>query len=166
MSVSVHYNSPIYGQDNSIKIVNHMATLEENSRHHQWKYNVIIIWEPPFLPLSLRLFPLSISQLITTLRLAIHTCMHIYQGRPEGPRKLGPATWAGHWSFWLSVVWEKRGRERDRWVICIHVYVGGRGENNMSVCTFVVLRFICRVWAKNHLVQMSSCTAKAGHCTF
>lgn len=139
MSVSVHYNPPIYGQDNSIKIVIHMATLEENSRHHQWKYNIIIIWEPPFLPLSLHLFPLCLPratrQRLTTLRLAIHTCMHIYQGRPEGPRKLGPAAWAGHWSFWLSVVWEKRGRQRE--VGDLHSFLCGRQRRKQHVCMYV-----------------------------
>lgn len=91
------------------------------------------------LQLSLHLFPLCLPratrQRLTTLRLAIHTCMHIYQGRPEGPRKLGPAAWAGHWSFWLSVVWEKRGRQRE--VGDLHSFLCGRQRRKQHVCMYV-----------------------------
>ena len=87
--------------------------------------------------------------------------MHIYLGRPEGPRKLGPAAWAGHWSFWPSVVWSRKTERGGSF---------SRGDNNMTMwqlwCMFVFLHFICQVWRANHLVQMSSCIAETGHCTF
>lgn len=88
-----------------------------------------------------------------------HICLtwiHIHLGRPEDSRRLGPSTWADHWSFWPLAGWKKR----ERWTAMQTKMVLA---SYWHICMSMPLRFICQVWALNDFVQLFCFFAEVGH---